>query len=39
MDVGVLDVAAIFAQVERDTVGAAGEGFAREGHDIRFRVR
>jgi hypothetical protein len=39
MDVGVLDVAAIFAQVERDAIGTASEGFTREGDDVRFRMR
>ena len=39
MDVGVLDVAAIFAQVQRDAVGAAREGFARERDHVRLGVR
>ena len=38
MDVGVLDVAAIFAQVESDAIGTAREGFTREGYDIGFRM-
>ena len=39
MDVGVLNMTAIFAQVERDAVGAASEGFAREGQDVGLRMR
>ena len=39
MDVGVLDMTAVFAQVERDAVGAASEGFACEGHDVGLRMR
>jgi hypothetical protein len=39
MDVSVLDMAAIFTQVERDTVGTADEGFAGEGQDVRLGVR
>jgi hypothetical protein len=39
MDVGILDMAAIFAQVERDAIGTAGEGFSREGDDVRFSMR
>jgi hypothetical protein len=39
MDVGVLDVTAILAQVQRDAVGAAREGFARERDHVRLGVR
>ena len=39
MDVGVLDVAAVLAQVEGDAVGAAREGFAGERDHVRLGVR
>ena len=39
VDVGVLDVAAVFTEVQGDAVGAAGEGFACEGHDVGLGVR